>query len=268
MVKTMADVVKEEGRLREARSTLLRQLHIRFRDVPKEPAGIIEDADDINQLNAWLERVPVSDSLTGIQILPSPACESRRDRQRKRNRIRSETLALTNRMKSLLDGDMRNHVVEFGNRLDEELDNIGRVDQARWTLRRQLCIRFGRVPQEMENVLRKIEDLDRLREWLDRVLVVSRPEDVGIEFGDLGSPVDRALEKFARRSGRVALEQYALLRLFQVRFRDVPEKIVDTVIETDDLDLLSEWQTSASTSLCLGDIPIGKKRFGHDHHSD
>jgi hypothetical protein len=75
MGKTIADVLKEEGRkegeVRALRRTLLQQLRNRFKKVPAKTAETIDATEDIRQLEVWLGRVVLVDSLADIGINPT-----------------------------------------------------------------------------------------------------------------------------------------------------------------------------------------------------
>jgi hypothetical protein len=74
MRKTIADVIKAEGRREEAirarRQTLLRQLRRRFGDLPAEIVDLVKATEDVHQLDAWLDRVVEAEALEDMEIGP------------------------------------------------------------------------------------------------------------------------------------------------------------------------------------------------------
>lgn len=76
MRRTIAEAMQEEGRplgeqqgaVRSLQQTLLRLLRIRFDDIPDATVAAIEACRDVDQLNAWLDRVVVAKSLGGVGI--------------------------------------------------------------------------------------------------------------------------------------------------------------------------------------------------------
>jgi hypothetical protein len=74
MCRTMAQVHKEEGvregEVRSRRQILFRHLGHRFGSVPPATAAVIEATDDLERLDAWLDRVLTARSLKQIGITP------------------------------------------------------------------------------------------------------------------------------------------------------------------------------------------------------
>lgn len=68
MGRTIADALKEEGRLENARTTLIRLLKRRFGEVPEESVGIIQATSDLERLNHWLDLVVSAATLEEIGI--------------------------------------------------------------------------------------------------------------------------------------------------------------------------------------------------------
>ncbi len=75
MGKTMAEVVREEGRKEEAvrsrQDILLRLLRGRFRKVPKEVERVIRATGDVARLDGWLDVILTVDSLSDMAIVPA-----------------------------------------------------------------------------------------------------------------------------------------------------------------------------------------------------
>jgi ElaB/YqjD/DUF883 family membrane-anchored ribosome-binding protein len=80
MKRTIAEAMQEEGRrmgeqqeaVRARQRTLLRLLRIRFGDVPDATVAAIEACRDVEQLDAWLDRLVVAKMLAGVRIRPAP----------------------------------------------------------------------------------------------------------------------------------------------------------------------------------------------------
>jgi hypothetical protein len=74
MGKTMAEVLKEEGRREEAvrsrRDTLLEQLRLRFERIPEGIVRRVEATDDAEQLGAWLKAFAKAKKLADVGIPP------------------------------------------------------------------------------------------------------------------------------------------------------------------------------------------------------
>jgi predicted transposase YdaD len=79
MKQTIADELREEGRLqgdrqatvRTLRQTLLRQLRRRFKRVPKATEQVILATEDVTQLNAWLDQILTAATLAEMNIVAS-----------------------------------------------------------------------------------------------------------------------------------------------------------------------------------------------------
>jgi hypothetical protein len=69
--QTIAESMKEEAAIAHGKETLLRQLHIRFRNVPAEITARVESADNLRQLNRWLDRFATANSIEEVGILPT-----------------------------------------------------------------------------------------------------------------------------------------------------------------------------------------------------
>jgi hypothetical protein len=76
MAETMADVLRREGK-REGKlegecharqQTLLRQLTQRFGDVPHEVVKAVEATQDVERLDAWLDRILTATTLDEMQL--------------------------------------------------------------------------------------------------------------------------------------------------------------------------------------------------------
>ena len=63
MGKTIFDVVKEEGALDAKRQTLLRLLHLKFKNVPEAIEAEIQATPDIQQLDLWLDAFATARSI-------------------------------------------------------------------------------------------------------------------------------------------------------------------------------------------------------------
>jgi hypothetical protein len=72
MVKTYADMLREEGRkkgeLRALRRTLLEQLEERFLEVPAETQTVVKTTTDPDVLRLWLKRFANAHTLEDVQI--------------------------------------------------------------------------------------------------------------------------------------------------------------------------------------------------------
>jgi len=72
MGKTIADVLKEEGRVEgrteATRSKLFQLLRRRFGELPQGTMDQIERTDDLEQLNAWFDRAITAESLEAVGI--------------------------------------------------------------------------------------------------------------------------------------------------------------------------------------------------------
>jgi len=76
MGKTIAEDLMDRGRveghargqLENARATLIRQLGIRFGEVPEETVAVIQATSDLERLNTWLDQVVTADSLEDVGI--------------------------------------------------------------------------------------------------------------------------------------------------------------------------------------------------------
>jgi hypothetical protein len=60
------------GELHNARKTLLRQLRLRFGELPVETAAVISACEDLGKLDAWLARFATAQSLADIGITARP----------------------------------------------------------------------------------------------------------------------------------------------------------------------------------------------------
>jgi hypothetical protein len=74
MGKTMAEVLKEEGRAEGAtqalRRALTRQIRAKFKRVPEGVVRRIENTTDVAQLDAWLDGFARARQLTDVGIPP------------------------------------------------------------------------------------------------------------------------------------------------------------------------------------------------------
>src|SRR5262249_21771013 len=61
---------RKEGEIRGRKQTLLRQLRNRFGELPPETVDTIKAAEDIKQLDAWLDRVVSARTLGQMKIGP------------------------------------------------------------------------------------------------------------------------------------------------------------------------------------------------------
>jgi hypothetical protein len=70
--RKIADAFREEGMkvasLQTRRDILLRQLRMRFRNVPPKIAAAIAATDDIAQLDSWLNRILTARTLEEMDI--------------------------------------------------------------------------------------------------------------------------------------------------------------------------------------------------------
>jgi len=64
-IVSTADMLREEGRLKGQRSTLLKQLAIRFGDLPEAAVRRVQEADAV-LLDAWIERVVRAPTLSEV----------------------------------------------------------------------------------------------------------------------------------------------------------------------------------------------------------
>ena len=74
MFRSGADVLKAEGRkegeVRALQRTLLKQLRLRFGDLPPEVTKTVKATGDVKQLDAWLGRTVTAATLAEMQIRP------------------------------------------------------------------------------------------------------------------------------------------------------------------------------------------------------
>ena len=68
MRRTIADELKEEGAIRNGQQTLVRLLKRRFGDVPAEVSATIRATDELAQLDEWLDRLVVAETLDDVGI--------------------------------------------------------------------------------------------------------------------------------------------------------------------------------------------------------
>jgi hypothetical protein len=66
MGKTIAEVVREEGALEAKRQTLLRQLRLKFKNVPEAIQAEIQATLDTQQLDLWLDAFATARSIRKI----------------------------------------------------------------------------------------------------------------------------------------------------------------------------------------------------------
>ena len=66
MGKTIAEALEEKGALRKQRETLLRQLRVRFKQVPEAVAAEVEAEQNGQQLDDWLDAVVTARKLSDI----------------------------------------------------------------------------------------------------------------------------------------------------------------------------------------------------------
>jgi hypothetical protein len=71
-VKTIADMLREEGRKEEAprsrQQILVRQLRLRFGRVPRPVEQVIRSTNDAAQLDKWLENFATAQTLADVGI--------------------------------------------------------------------------------------------------------------------------------------------------------------------------------------------------------
>jgi len=67
---TGPDEAREEGALLHGRSTLLRQLRLRFGELPEELTSRVKTTNKLTVLNRWLDRVVTANKLDDVGILP------------------------------------------------------------------------------------------------------------------------------------------------------------------------------------------------------
>jgi hypothetical protein len=72
MRKTIAEVLKEEGRLKSRRETLVEAIRIRFGKPPADVQGAIEACADIAQLDSWFRLVLTARRLKEVGIAEQP----------------------------------------------------------------------------------------------------------------------------------------------------------------------------------------------------
>lgn len=70
MGNKIVDMFREEGELRGRRETLLRQLRLRFGDLPQAVVDTVERCTDTNELNAWIDRFVTARRLSEMGIVP------------------------------------------------------------------------------------------------------------------------------------------------------------------------------------------------------
>jgi len=68
MGKTIAEALRDEGRVESAHSTLLRLLRKKFGSVPPHLADQVEQTADLEQLSAWLDRIITAETLEKMGI--------------------------------------------------------------------------------------------------------------------------------------------------------------------------------------------------------
>jgi len=76
MGKTIADDLMEKGmekgqalgQLKKARATLIRQLGVRFGELPEKTVAVIQATSDLEQLDTWLDLVVTAETLEDIGI--------------------------------------------------------------------------------------------------------------------------------------------------------------------------------------------------------
>jgi hypothetical protein len=68
MVRTMADVLKEEGVLKGKREYLLRALRFRFGELPPKVLDAVETTTEEAQLDLWMERLETAKNLKQVGI--------------------------------------------------------------------------------------------------------------------------------------------------------------------------------------------------------
>jgi len=68
MRRTIADMLKDEGRIEMGQQTLIRLLERRFGDVPDELLSTIRATNDPEQLDEWLDRFATAETLDEVGI--------------------------------------------------------------------------------------------------------------------------------------------------------------------------------------------------------
>ena len=68
MFKTQADVEEERGELKHAKATLRRQMKARFETLPDHIAQRIDACDDLQRLDATLDRMVQIKSLDEFEL--------------------------------------------------------------------------------------------------------------------------------------------------------------------------------------------------------
>ena len=68
MGKTIAEALRDEGRVSEARATLQRLLTRRFGQIPSDLVAIIEGTSDLEKLTVWLDRFATAERLEDVGI--------------------------------------------------------------------------------------------------------------------------------------------------------------------------------------------------------
>ena len=61
-------VFTEKGGLAKARETLIRQMRVRFGELPEETVAIIQAESDQERLDTWLDRFATAESLEEVGI--------------------------------------------------------------------------------------------------------------------------------------------------------------------------------------------------------
>jgi hypothetical protein len=70
MRRTIADELRDEGRLTSRRETLLRLIRLRFKEPPADVIVTIEACADIAQLDAWIDGIVTARRLADLGIVP------------------------------------------------------------------------------------------------------------------------------------------------------------------------------------------------------
>ncbi len=76
MGKTIAEDLMEKGhaeghargQLENARTILIRQLGVRFGELPEKTVAVIQATSDLEQLNTWLDRFAIAKTLEDVGI--------------------------------------------------------------------------------------------------------------------------------------------------------------------------------------------------------
>ena len=68
MRRTIADMLKDEGRMEKSQQTLIRLLQRRFGDVPDELLSTIRATNDPEQMDEWLDRFATAETLDEVGI--------------------------------------------------------------------------------------------------------------------------------------------------------------------------------------------------------